>query len=886
MCGQGNSPREGDQQPYETDSDTHHDTRVSPEESHRKNHFSTIRGNHGTMKRLFLPLLAVVLLLSVSSAEAQNCESFRTDCQGCLSSANTCYFVTGECSSSCPSQDGATCYSNKLFPTLSSIELCDLHVADSNLCLNQGDCTNCTSAVKSDGGPCQWYETANSCFGGGCGPFGCGSAQCSNTTTTTNGGNTPTTTTTGGPNGSTEAPTEAPVTTPSTTNPTSSSGVSIATEPLITSTVAPDQIDFNPNNYDKKSFSYYDDLRFSDRQTADPIINQKNHLGRNLYTLSGENANELLCHVPTFFRWTDGAGHDVSNDAFGGSAAAMLAMYHVNTGNSSIVADLKGLPDRCPLRFTTELVNTDSNGITAVKVLTRMITRDQNDLQAPQPCAILGASWSPITRKMATVSGVYDLLQITSSASSVTLDDAAEYPLFARTHPSDEGFAQLSVRYFKDVLKSDFVAVLFVNNEFGVVYNEQVVQFATAANMTIHSESIPLGPEEPDIRSALQKLQATGYNHIIGVFYPPDFQLIMEIAGDMGMAGPGKFWLHSGLLQEDLINDVIDVPSDSLAAKVAGGNGIIHDEGGLHGIPQFDKFIDAWKRYGDDAGALAHVNSKIPPAPANIGSFQKTSKYFYQTPSHISAFSYDAIVAIALSGCAAYENATREGTEFTGALHHEYFLKSNFLGASGEVVMAKGKLSRKSLSTYFVISDVLGTPNEAGNVTSFHGKTWMYYDIDTQKFIDYKYRTLKEFIYADGTGNVPQQIPDQVINYNYLSRGIRWTCIGLSVFSSSLALFFMGFTFYFSKNPVILASQPTFLIMICFGVLLIAASIIPFTMDDNVASFRACDVSCSLKFWMSTVGFCLVFSALFSKLWRINTVSVRRICPFGCFEGF
>ncbi len=51
-------------------------------------------------------------------------------------------------------------------------------------------------------------------------------------------------------------------------------------------------------------------------------------------------------------------------------------------------------------------------------------------------------------------------------------------------------------------------------------------------------------------------------------------------------------------------------PSDSFAAAATFGSAIIHDEGGLPGIPQFDRFLEEWSGIGDDAEGLEYINSK------------------------------------------------------------------------------------------------------------------------------------------------------------------------------------------------------------------------------------------------------------------------------------
>jgi hypothetical protein len=51
---------------------------------------------------------------------------------------------------------------------------------------------------------------------------------------------------------------------------------------------------------------------------------------------------------------------------------------------------------------------------------------------------------------------------------------------------------------------------------------------------------------EKEIRRALQVFKEQKFNYFIAAFYPELMGTIMGIAGEMGLAGPGKFWMLSG----------------------------------------------------------------------------------------------------------------------------------------------------------------------------------------------------------------------------------------------------------------------------------------------------------------------------------------------------
>jgi hypothetical protein len=111
------------------------------------------------------------------------------------------------------------------------------------------------------------------------------------------------------------------------------------------------------------NYAQYDDLR-STAQGIPLVSNDASHVGRNLHQVFSDDENTILCHVPIILRWT-GEGNDddvnVSNEAYGGSAAALLAMHHFNTGDSSIIDEFSH--DRwrgnCPIRLTAELIDID-----------------------------------------------------------------------------------------------------------------------------------------------------------------------------------------------------------------------------------------------------------------------------------------------------------------------------------------------------------------------------------------------------------------------------------------------------------------------------------------------------------------------------------------------
>lgn len=100
-------------------------------------------------------------------------------------------------------------------------------------------------------------------------------------------------------------------------------------------------------------------------------------------------------------------------------------------------------------------------------------------------------------------------------------------------------------------------------------------------------------------------------------------------------------------------------------------------------------------------------------------------------------------------------------------------------------------------------------------------------------------------------------------------RPVGLTLAGIVI---ALSVFFAVGVFYYRNVQVIKASQPVFLIMVCFGTLLLGSTIIPLSIDDSISSIRGCNIACMTAPWLLSLGFTTVFAALYSKIRRINKI--------------
>jgi len=120
---------------------------------------------------------------------------------------------------------------------------------------------------------------------------------------------------------------------------------------------------------------------------------------------------------------------------------------------------------------------------------------------------------------------------------------------------------------------------------------------------------------------------------------------------------------------------------------------------------------------------------------------------------------------------------------------------------------------------------------------------------------------------------IPIELPPQNVEQHLLNKlkVVGFVCFA---FVALQALFCLSWTFLNRKQTIVRAAQPFFLAMICVGVLIMSSSMIPLSFDDegdpeSLSDSESTAICMSVP-WLTFTGFTVVFSALFSKTWRVN----------------
>lgn len=611
----------------------------------------------------------------------------------------------------------------------------------------------------------------------------------------------------------------------------------------------------------------------------------------------GPQTDLALLHISSIFTFTapitdEETGESILNDQNEGggpdrystAVGILLATHHFNNGDGSVVKEIQDIHQRCPIRFVADFYDAEASKRTAVDALVRQVLESP----ARPPSAIFGAVYSSVSIPLAAISSVYEIPQISARSTSTDLDDVDRFPNFSRLLPSDAGTARALV----DLLKSRspdklrFMGVLYSNDPFGIAYHLAIKQWAELADDIDEEDRIIVrgvpfsNPDDIDL--AVQNLAETGYRVFFGVVYSSHYEQVMRAAVKYGICGPGYVWIHSDGLPLTLLKGKSYEEGSPLAIATQ-GVGILQAEGGREtkdGMTGFDRYSDAWYRQTNDMtdyyNCVYRPKTNSMDDPSVYYQAEKDAFKNHELPPVAGGvFNYDAVIAMGLAACGILQEEGRNASlYFNGPELLDAFVKQEFEGASGFVKVDPTTHSRAPDTGFFVLHNVNGKTKDGKTtfVPDAVSYTTANPDVNSTAihWVDFEG---KQFIYSDGSTNFPLSLPP-VVNFdqNHLSSGVRAVGLLLAGVIFACSIFFSGWTFWYREKRVVRASQPIFLQMICFGTLLMGATIVTLSIDDNVASQRGCDTACMLNPWFLATGFAIAFSSLFAKERRINKI--------------
>ena len=620
------------------------------------------------------------------------------------------------------------------------------------------------------------------------------------------------------------------------------------------------------------------DFGSSQRVGSVEVVPPNSLPGDSPYSPNGPDAEIGLLRISSILAFAssrlDGDGHvqlvprgNGGIGIYGDVAGALMGMHHFNNGIGSVVAEVAGINQTCPIRFVADFYDSESSQATAVDIFSRQI------LQSPDrpPSALFGAWRSAVSVPLGILTGVYGIPQVSPLSTSTELDDVTQYTHFTRLIPSDAGTARAAVDYFRDRSPTlRHLGMLYVNDS---AFHQAIVESAQAImpeeeRITVRGSPFSYNnaiqnPEE--INLAVKALAESGFRVFFGVFYDEHYEIVMKAAIEFGIAGPGYVWILGDGVSETLLNDKA-FPADSALAIASQGVGILKAEGDrqtAEGNTGYDRFVKEWYSQGD--ASIDYYNCVGHPADNTVRDpsiyYQAEAGFFEEKilkPTAGATFNYDSVMAMGLAACGLVEESG--SAYFSGTELFDGFVQQSFEGASGTVAIDPATTSRDPKSAFFVLYNTDGTTKDGTTTFSVETVSHTARSQDANAtIISWVNMDGKEYVYSDGTTTFPQPLPTLEHNYNYLGPGVRGAGLALAGLVFVTALFFASWTFRYRSTRVVRASQPMFLHMIIAGTVIMAATIITLSFDDRVASQAGCDVACALNPWLITYGFVISF---------------------------
>ena len=298
-----------------------------------------------------------------------------------------------------------------------------------------------------------------------------------------------------------------------------------------------------------EGLSYYDRLRL-EGVSGSAFSEERPESSVALVIDDKRNETYRMAHLASFLPFSNKAG--VRSGMHNVAAAALLAIHHFNNKDSSPVPQLHDMKD-CNVRLTMEFIDSKFDPLASTSILLYDVLprRENRTLENPPPAALVGAYRSAVTSPLAILSGVNDMLQVSSLSTASDFENKAHYPYFGRTCPSAYGEAQVAVDYY-NFLSSRlgkpvrYVAVLFVSDNFGSAVQKAFQDFASNDDIETVSYSFSYSSDPSEIVNAVEALVKSEYRYFYVVCFVRHYPVIMEEAHKQGITGDDYFWLFHG----------------------------------------------------------------------------------------------------------------------------------------------------------------------------------------------------------------------------------------------------------------------------------------------------------------------------------------------------
>ncbi|CAB9524353.1 Gamma-aminobutyric acid (GABA) B receptor [Seminavis robusta] len=546
-------------------------------------------------------------------------------------------------------------------------------------------------------------------------------------------------------------------------------------------------------------------------------------------------------------------------------AAALLAVDHFNTRNDSIVRELGELQE-CGIQFGNVVaVDTGTNSHQAMEYVVEQ-------LQEMGPVDSIAGPYNEIPALELSVMATGMKAPIVAHrAFDSNLLDPQRHPYYSQVSADFYSEMQFISNYLRYIERDNYIAILYSSTP-GEVQKVDILQTVLEVDgfdqVRIFGYKADGNERKADrsVRNALEGIIETGYRTII--LLPSQLEMDTPIIGkhamDLEMDQGGHFWLMSGGVAELTSMEIHDYirRSFDLNATFLKGSAYAYTVDDTQHLDFSDTVLQHQRRpffdrvqrlnpvsidFGENASSDAFPIQKI---------VQSSNSWMRGT-----SFMFDAVISIGMGACKALAQRGTNETTMTGEMHLKGIRSVRFHGASGDINFGQpGKPGSRGANTVpFAIANLI--PHGNNGSLFVNTESW------DPRSSDWIQNT--PFVYADGTTNPPKLRDDP--DMNYLSPSFR--AAGLALMSVALVFVFSCalWVFVHRHHSVVIAAQPSLLYALCLGSTMMALAILMYSYDESYGwTQEMLDRMCTANIWIDSLGHMIAFSALFTKLWRVN----------------
>jgi ABC-type branched-subunit amino acid transport system substrate-binding protein len=509
----------------------------------------------------------------------------------------------------------------------------------------------------------------------------------------------------------------------------------------------------------------------------------------------------------------------------------------------------------------------------AMNAVLTMIANSTTQGDTTSPNVIVGPARSATSIPTALVTGIKDIPQISYWATSQRLDDAAQFPMFMRTIPSDKQVAYATCKFWVSQ-GWRLASIIYLADDYGEAYKEALLGSCRQLGM----QTLNVFPySDEDSAQSLEEMVLKASKSRFNVFMliaggQEAAAVILRAAQQVGALGEGSAWFVS-----DTVDDATLGALTGDVRRAASGILQVIAVGGLDSSAEYGAYVADWKTRNFTA-----YNAFLPAWWAFPANFSNATAPTGES-RNIGAFAYDAVAAAGIYAC---EIAP------TGPVPADFgnlFFKRNFAGSArftgltGDVAFtgsgdnATGSRDVETAHFQMLSKKLLGTTSgtyESSAVGTFNSGTW-------------KLESQPTFCGDSAAAVVDRVMP--VEDTRLAGSAVKAVCIALWAINVCIGLAFIIWAFVKRTHAVVIASQRSFLTLIAVGTIISSSAILPIVFDDediiNDATYynRSDDVSlrgayqkaniaCMSTVVLYSVGFVLTYSSLACKIYRVKKI--------------